>query len=67
MLARSLLTTYPRTWRARYEDEFMAVLEQGVSWSDVADVLFGACDAWTVELVSTLRGPHGAAAKAIVI
>jgi hypothetical protein len=64
-LAHWLLRTYPRTWRARYGDEFMAVLEQGLTWRGAVDVLFGALDAWVVELLSTIRGPHGVAAKAV--
>lgn len=43
----------------------MAVLEHGLTWRGVADVLFGALDAWAVDLLSTTRGSHGAAAKAV--
>jgi len=41
-----LLRLYPREWRARYEDEFMALLEQTHSTPlDIADVALGALDA----------------------
>ncbi len=41
-----LLRLYPREWRARYEDEFTALLEQShTSLLDVADVALGALDA----------------------
>jgi hypothetical protein len=41
-----LLQLYPREWRARYEDEFMALLEQTHSTPlDIADVVLGALDA----------------------
>jgi hypothetical protein len=41
-----LLRLYPHAWRARYEDEFLAVLEErGLSLSDVIDVLRGGVDA----------------------
>jgi hypothetical protein len=41
-----LLRLYPREWRARYEDEFMALLEQARSSPlDMADMALGALDA----------------------
>lgn len=41
-----LLRLYPREWRARYEQEFMALLEQDrTSILDLADVAWGALDA----------------------
>jgi len=43
----------------------MAVLEQGLTWRGVVDVLSGAFDAWALELLSTMRGPHGTATKAV--
>ena len=63
---RWLLGTYPRAWRARYGDEFMAVLEQGLTLRSAVDVLIGALDAWAIELRSTMSGPHGVAARAVM-
>lgn len=43
---RLLLRLYPAAWRARYEDEFLAVLEERpLSPFDVFDVVLGALDA----------------------
>jgi hypothetical protein len=42
-LARLLVRLYPRAWRARYEDEFVVLLEQtGVGWSALLDIAWGA-------------------------
>jgi hypothetical protein len=42
-----LVRLYPRAWRERYEEEFVAMLEQGhVSIRDLFDVALGAVDAW---------------------
>ena len=60
-----LVRCYPSAWRTRYGEEFSAVLESGLDWSGVADVLRGALDAWVTELTQLLRGPTGASAKAI--
>ena len=43
----------------------MAVLEQGLTWRGSADVLSGALDAWTLELLARIRGPHRTATKAV--
>ena len=44
---RHLLRFYPPSWRARYGDEFLALLEQeGVRPRVVMNVLAGAFDAW---------------------
>jgi hypothetical protein len=46
-LARRLVGLYPRAWRERYEEEFVAMLEQRrVSPSDLVDVALGALDSW---------------------
>ena len=43
---RWLLCLYPRTWRRRYEAEFMALLEErGLILTDVLDIILGALDA----------------------
>jgi len=45
-IARLLLRLYPRCWRDRYGDEFMAMLEaQRLSFTDVLDVALNALDA----------------------
>lgn len=46
MLARSLLSLYPRTWRERYGEEFSAMLEQcPLSLTDTLTIVHGAFDA----------------------
>jgi hypothetical protein len=46
-LERRLVGLYPRAWRERYEEEFVAMLEQrAASVSDLVDVAFGVLDAW---------------------
>jgi len=65
-LADWLVRLYPRAWRERYEEEFVAMLEQGpVSTKDVFDVALGAADAWLrpqvvyvgrLAMVSRMRG-----------
>jgi hypothetical protein len=48
-----LVRLYPPAWRARYEDEFLALLEaRRITPSVALDVCRGAADAW-------LRGPRG--------
>lgn len=45
-LSRLLIRAYPAGWRARYGDEFEALLaERGLSPFDAADILLGAIDA----------------------
>lgn len=42
-----LIGLYPRAWRERYEEEFLAVLEdRKATFSDFADIALGALDAW---------------------
>jgi hypothetical protein len=44
---RRLVGLYPRAWRERYEEEFLAVVEQGsASLGDLLDVALGVLDAW---------------------
>ena len=62
-LLTTLLRLYPREWRARYEDEFTALLEQNrSSFVDVLDIALGALDAHlrpqvTAEQVKSERRP----------
>ena len=42
-----MVRLYPRVWRDRYEEEFVAMLEQGpLSIRDLFDIALGAVDAW---------------------
>ena len=46
-LARHLVRLYPRVWRARYEDEFVALLEaRDLGWRELLDVGRGAGREW---------------------
>lgn len=45
-IQRALLHLYPRSWRDRYEEEVLAMLEQrSLSLADEVNLLFGALDA----------------------
>jgi hypothetical protein len=45
--ARRLIRLYPRAWRERYEEEFVALIEQRpASFRDALDVALGVLDAW---------------------
>jgi hypothetical protein len=45
-ILNTLLRLYPRAWRARYEEEFTALLEQNrLSLIDIGDIALGALDA----------------------
>ncbi len=47
MRAEYLVRLYPRRWRERYGDDFLATVGHGpVSPRHVVDILFGAIDAW---------------------
>jgi hypothetical protein len=60
---RWLLWLYPRRWRRRYGDEFLALVEErGFSAALVLDVLRGALDAWLHPEFGAARAPAGAAA-----
>lgn len=53
MVTHWILRLYPRTWRERYEEEFLFVLQQcQPSWRDVLDILFCAL---TERWISFLR------------
>ena len=55
--ARRLVRLYPRAWRERYEEEFVALLEQSqMAVSDLLDVTLGALDAWLSPQVSSEGG-----------
>lgn len=47
MKPETLLRLYPRAWRERYGDEFLALLQQtGVGWRQLIDVFAGASREW---------------------
>ena len=55
-LARALLRLYPRAWRARYGDEFLALVDdQGLSWRGIVDVVAAACVERVRSIVSAMR------------
>jgi hypothetical protein len=46
-IARQLVRLYPRAWRARYEDEVLALVEQsGLAACDALDLVRGAAREW---------------------
>ncbi len=46
-VARRLVRLYPRGWRARYEDEFVAMLDgRELRWRDLADIAICASREW---------------------
>jgi hypothetical protein len=54
MTAERLLRLYPRAWRARYGDEFLAMVGSGpLQLQQVIDIVSGAIDAW---LSAEVRG-----------
>lgn len=62
-MRRALLRCYPRRWRARYGEEFAALLEErSLGPFDVIDVLLGALDAHL-----HLRGLGAAAVATLVL
>lgn len=55
-LARRLVRLYPRAWRERYEEEFVALLdERPASLFDLRDIALGALDAWLRPQVASER------------
>ena len=47
MRAEQLLRLYPRAWRARYGEEFVAITGSGrLSVQQRIDIIYGAIDAW---------------------
>lgn len=54
MTAQRLLRLYPRAWRHRYGDEFLAVVGPGrVTLQQAIDIVSGAIDAWLSTDVDT--------------
>ena len=47
MTAERLLRLYPRAWRERYGDEFLAIVgDRGLGLQQTIDIVSGAIDAW---------------------
>lgn len=47
MTAERLLRLYPRAWRERYGDEFLAIVgDGGIGVQQTIDIVSGAIDAW---------------------
>ena len=56
-LARALLRLYPRTWRARYGDEFLALIaDTGLTWRSTLDVVAAASVERARVLIALWRG-----------
>jgi hypothetical protein len=57
MTTRWLVRLYPRAWRERYGEEFLALLEErrASSVGNLFDVAFGALDAWLEPQVTSGR------------
>src|SRR5262245_33294472 len=65
-LARALLRLYPHAWRARYGEEFLAlVADAGLSWRAIADVIAAAGVERVRALIALARHDCGPAAVAL--
>lgn len=64
MNAKRLLGLYPRRWRERYGDEFLATTGPGtLSLQQVVDIVSGAIDAWlSADVRSATRAASAVAA-----
>jgi hypothetical protein len=59
--ANRLLRLYPRAWRERYADEFLATAGQApLNLQQVVDIVSGAIDAWLSADVRNATRPFGA-------
>jgi hypothetical protein len=60
MRADTLLRLFPRAWRERYGDEFLATIgEERLSLTQVIDITAGAVDAWfSPEVRRATRAAH---------
>ena len=58
--ARAIVRLYPRAWRARYEDEMLALVEQsGLTAFRALDLMLGAAQEWTREIARLLATRPG--------
>lgn len=63
--AKSLLRLYPRAWRERYGEEFLATVGEGApSPQQMVDIVSGAIDAWLSSEVRNATRVHGIATSA---
>jgi hypothetical protein len=67
--ARLLVGLYPRAWRARYEDEVLALVEQtGLGAARSLDLVLGAAREWRREVAKALdEGPRWSAVSWILL
>jgi hypothetical protein len=67
----TLLRLYPRAWRERYQEEFVAMVgSRPVSAQQVIDIVSGAIDAWLsadVRRASQALGPIPTGARAMTL
>jgi hypothetical protein len=64
MTAERLLRLYPRAWRERYGEEFLAVVSDGgLGVQQVIDIVSGAIDAWWSSDVRNATRVSNAAAR----
>jgi hypothetical protein len=60
MTAESLVRLYPRAWRDRYGEEFLATVGQGaLRLQQVIDIVAGAIDAWLSSEMRRAGQPAG--------
>ena len=58
-VARALVRLYPRRWRARYEDEMLALIgETPLTLSALVDLVAGAAREWIHTAVRSRRAPQ---------
>jgi hypothetical protein len=56
--ADRLVRLYPRAWRERYGDEFLAIVQSGpLNVQQIVDIVSGAIDAWLSADVQQATGP----------
>ena len=55
MNRRALLRFYPRSWRERYGDEFLVMLDERARLRDVVDVILSAANEWMAVMTGVNR------------
>jgi len=55
MNRRALLHFYPRSWRERYGDEFLVMLDERLRLRDVVDVILSAANEWMAVMTGVNR------------
>lgn len=65
MTAQQLVRLYPRSWRERYEDEFVATVgSKSLHPQQILDILGGAVDAWVSFKSRSAKARAGTAGNA---